>query len=806
MIKWAKDDRSLLSFIEKTKENMNTMDSNIVENELMSSGKVKNCSNNRITIRLPDEIRQLQKVPSSSSEMITARTGIAHNCCNINSMQEQKKYQKKIKATRKIVPPSTSSSHDNIDQDMNTIVSMSDIESSEFASTFFRSNFPLSSSSSSSSCTTPSTTVSAATTSTTPLSSSFHNKMMKQKKIFKQCGSHHLNNHNHPSRPILVGYAFGPKKMNTMSVVMAEASMAVSTVVTHILPKTNHNLATTTSTIANDIPCNHHKKKNLVMKNKKRRSAQEQNKNVADNAGTHASSSSEEMYYCDVNDNEEDSNMMKRQKSNPIIEEQRHKHCNGSDNNYNSCNDDLQSQSYYTHSLHDDDVDENGNDADDHDDKYDESSVNTHTTEVDSMISNSCITATTSSSVTTTTNTTAISCIFPSNKNTNNNGTTTSTKSPAKYIQIPQHYQPMRVSFVPLDLNSPLEEQHGGKFDAILHKMTEDILCKSQLNTTIIDDTTSTKSTLEPHEKDAMKRIKRLLEYKNDHPACCLVDHPSNVEAVMSRSNIAQRLTQCLRGITTKSGIRVFTPRYLVLQPNNCNDNENGNIKKQIENAPFTYPVIIKPLTAAGTAESHRMGILLSHHGISKVQNTNNSIIQEYANHDGKLYKVYVLGNRVWVFPRPSLPNLPMGKDMINVGNGNITHHYVDFDSQRPYPTLCDFGVTTSSNDDLNDINTNKNGDDLSVTSEEIRPVADCIRRAFGLELFGFDIIVTKTKSDQYQQHHISKSKCRKKKMYVVDVNYFPSYKEVTNFSELLAQYLAQCGIEGRVRSFESER
>ncbi len=761
----------------KEKREINTMDTNIIEGELSSGRKdERSSSNNRITIRL-------QRVPSLS-EIITNRTGRPDTTHDCNSTQEEQNYHEK-KTTRIMVPPSYSSSHANVDQDINTIVSISDVES-----------------------TTP------------PLSSSFHSLTKKQKQPSNQCDSHHHN--NHPSRPILVGYAFGPKKMNTMSVVMAEASMAVSTVVTHILPKSNHNLATSTSsptsttTIVSDITRNHHKRKSLLMKKKRRRLVQEQNNFFANNT----TSSNEEMDYSDINDNEEDSNVMKRQKTkNAVIEkEQKHKNCDGSDNNYNNGNDELLSQSYHTLSLqdgddYDDDVDEN--DADDHDDKYDESSINTHTTEVGSMISNSCITATTSSSVTTTTNTTAISYIFPSNKNNNDNGLTTSTKSPAKYIQIPQHYQPMRVSFVPLDLNSPLEEQHGGKFDAILHKMTEDILCKSQLNTAL-DDTTSTKSTLEPHEEEAMKRIKRLLKYKNDHPACCLVDHPSNVEAVMSRSNIAQRLAQCLRGVTTKNGTRVYTPRYLVLQQNNCNDNENkiANIKIQIENAPFTYPLIIKPLTAAGTAESHRMGILLSHHGISKLQNTNNSIIQEYANHDGKLYKVYVLGNRVWVFPRPSLPNLPTGGDLINLGNGNLAHHYVDFDSQRPYPTLCDFGVTTSSIDDKNDIKTNKNVDNLSVTSEEIRPVADCIRRAFRLELFGFDIIVTKTKSDQHQQHHTtdstntvsSKNECNKKKMYVVDVNYFPSYKEVTNFSELLAQYLAQCGIEGRVRSFESER
>ena len=43
-----------------------------------------------------------------------------------------------------------------------------------------------------------------------------------------------------------------------------------------------------------------------------------------------------------------------------------------------------------------------------------------------------------------------------------------------------QHH-PIRVSFVPVDLDTPLEEQHRGKFDVILHKMTKEILCMSKM-------------------------------------------------------------------------------------------------------------------------------------------------------------------------------------------------------------------------------------------------------------------------------------------------------------------------------------
>ena len=78
------------------------------------------------------------------------------------------------------------------------------------------------------------------------------------------------------------------------------------------------------------------------------------------------------------------------------------------------------------------------------------------------------------------------------------------------------------------------------------------------------------------------------------------------------------------------------------------------------------------------------------------------------------------------------------------------------------------------------------------VTADEIRPIATALRRAFQLELFGFDILVTENEADGQRA------------MVVVDVNYFPSYKEVSSFPSLLAQYLTQRAVEGRMQSVAS--
>mmetsp|Transcript_18951 Transcript_18951/g.38107 ORF Transcript_18951/g.38107 Transcript_18951/m.38107 type:complete len:354 (+) Transcript_18951:267-1328(+) len=265
--------------------------------------------------------------------------------------------------------------------------------------------------------------------------------------------------------------------------------------------------------------------------------------------------------------------------------------------------------------------------------------------------------------------------------------------------------------------------------------------------------------------------------------------------ALMSRSDIAEMLSKCLTGVTTRSGIPAGTPSYFVA-------NSSGDIhrvEELLDRAPFTYPIIVKPLPAAGTKASHHMLVVLNRRGLRRVQFP--CIVQEYANHDGRLYKVYVLGDTVRVFPRGSLPNLPRGERLHTTASKNRNknrqedhHHpgYVEFDSQRPYPKLSDFGVrevhswqdadnnatgapaavsptahssakrlrvTISHRVTLQDtaaqqreqeapVHQNKHSNAKLVTADEIRPIATALRNAFGLELFGFDILVTSNNDD----------------------------------------------------------
>ena len=405
--------------------------------------------------------------------------------------------------------------------------------------------------------------------------------------------------------------------------------------------------------------------------------------------------------------------------------------------------------------------------------------------------------------------------------------------------------------------------------DLILHKLTEDILCVSILaktthpelqdlaqfanetelekvisRSTQNDDDDMGRAISSP-DQASIRRVYRLVRFQRDcgssgvqgrlqnHSAKLVVDDPVCVQTLMSRADIAMTLQRCLRGVRSASGNLVDTPPFAVVDDRNqknynrkrdakkTDDVNNANspssslsredIQAILDEAGLRFPIIVKPLTAAGTKASHAMAVtmdldgLLSALGDKKSTNIQQPcLLQQYCNHDALLYKVYVLGDHVSVHKRRSLPNLPATTGPLAVP---YSRNVVDFDSQRPYPRLTDFGfdeaaaaaaaVGPVAPRPMNGQSTPSVPvlpPKVQITVEQVQPIVDSLKAAFGLELFGFDILVTAASAvddaGKSDSKHSDVSSGGVRKLLVVDVNYFPSYKEVSNFPALLAKYL----------------
>ena len=739
---------------------------------------------------------------------------------------------------------------------------------------------------------------------------------------------------------IIVGYAFGPKKMETMGLIMAEASKALST---FVAPTMSADALATMMTTQQQSSTS----LDLCDESSMATTAATTLTNHA-MAGVGGDENARGHYF---SDNEEDARSFSSTRSSSVISQR-------SQRGGGICGGGIQltflpDSSGFVHLFR---TTSTGVGAEG-DQSVAGSSVTTMATTVSPYWKHGASSSSCSSMA------------FPSSSPLNKDKTQVKRKSfSSRYSsssgnnELQRH--PIRVSFVPIDLDTPLEEQHGGKFDVILHKMTEDILCMSNMFRSRIqlhnsaepdgggwlegeaDDeemdisgledmhasmrqtgvmpidpmmdatnpsdphTYSRPVTMSRHQARAVRRIRRLREYKQTaHPSCVIVDSPTNILAVISRKDMADVLSKCLSDVSTKGGIPVRTPRFRVVEegeefnvalerePGNSSEPtpiQNQYLADEIDSAGFEYPLIAKPLTAAGTKSSHHMGIVMARDGLRRLKTP--CLLQEYANHGGKLFKVYVLGDSVWVFARQSLPNLPIGEreviseeddrghkriqnDKSGREDAQLPFHrsrrtesyveferpagsrcYVEFNSQRPYPKLSDFGITeaienipkesnpyediaTSEKEfskplhySLSDTNEgcaqdsspsskkqrldrhtlesccdsgyspmaiSEKSPDLAsfVTVDEIEPVTTALRAAFGLELFGFDVLV---KHDKHKHNMGVELGNDDKEILVVDVNYFPGYKEVSNFPSLLAQYLTQKAVESRVRNLDS--
>jgi hypothetical protein len=214
-------------------------------------------------------------------------------------------------------------------------------------------------------------------------------------------------------------------------------------------------------------------------------------------------------------------------------------------------------------------------------------------------------------------------------------------------------------------------------------------------------------------------------------------------------------------------------------------------------------------------------------------------VIQEYIDHNGRFYKVYVIDKEVMVFQRNSLPNLTLTAHEDHPETcteckrpDGVHSRSLAFDSRYKYPTFEDFYEHRSlpslpSGEDLEGSDSGpaararrrEDGDGASprgagATSQEssesvsegagvggvpnngFRVASNCedhlrsrfakaaeiVSDGFSLTLFGFDVIIpVYDKSPELDKDT---------QLVIIDINFFPSYKEIPDFPDKLCKYM----------------
>lgn len=94
----------------------------------------------------------------------------------------------------------------------------------------------------------------------------------------------------------------------------------------------------------------------------------------------------------------------------------------------------------------------------------------------------------------------------------------------------------------------------------------------------------------------------------------------------------------------------ITVPKQLVIKK------DPFSIPDAVNRVGLTLPIVAKPLVVDGTAKSHELSLAYDQRSLKKLEPP--LVLQEFVNHGGALFKVYIVGEASKVVRRFSLPDV----------------------------------------------------------------------------------------------------------------------------------------------------
>lgn len=273
------------------------------------------------------------------------------------------------------------------------------------------------------------------------------------------------------------------------------------------------------------------------------------------------------------------------------------------------------------------------------------------------------------------------------------------------------------IYLIPVDLQRPLINQ--GPFHCLLHKI-------------YTDDWNH-----------------QLLDYKSKYPNVIIIDSPDAIKRLHDRISMLDVVTQVpLSPFQVTFGV----PKQIVV------DDNVDNAHSQLLNANLSFPVIAKPLVADGSAKSHELSLVFNAQGLMKLRAL--LVLQEFVNHGGVVFKVYVAGNQVKCVKRGSLPDISSEMEM---------------ESQAQEGILSFSQISNLAMPDDKDTNCLEKAEMPPLDFVEF--MAKELRQILTLHLFNFDMIRDGTRLEE-------------NRYLIIDINYFPGYAKLPDYESMLTDFL----------------
>ncbi|KAF3641167.1 Inositol-tetrakisphosphate 1-kinase 1 [Capsicum annuum] len=287
------------------------------------------------------------------------------------------------------------------------------------------------------------------------------------------------------------------------------------------------------------------------------------------------------------------------------------------------------------------------------------------------------------------------------------------------------HARDRGVDFIQIDLTKPLIEQ--GPFDCVIHKLYD------------------------------AEWKKQLEEFSLKSPTTFIIDPLNAIDKLQNRVTMLEFVNE-LKIQNLGTPLQVFV-----------SDESSEALQDAMTREGLKFPVIAKPLIADGAANSHQMSLVLNQNGLTKLDPP--IVLQEFVNHGGVIFKVYVAGDHVKCVKRKSLPDI--NEEKLNTSSSENLISFSRISNFAPQ--------NQSDRESYAEMVEAMEMPPLSFVNE----VASRMRDALKLRLFNFDMLRDSRIGTRYL---------------LVDINYFPGYAKAPEFETMLTDFFIDIAHKKRSR------
>ncbi|CAK9145307.1 unnamed protein product [Ilex paraguariensis] len=273
------------------------------------------------------------------------------------------------------------------------------------------------------------------------------------------------------------------------------------------------------------------------------------------------------------------------------------------------------------------------------------------------------------------------------------------------------------IDLIKIDTSKPLIDQ--GPFDCVIHKL---------------------------YGKDWKNQLE---DYSAKDPNVLIIDPPEAIERLHNRIS----MLEVVKGLEIENKTASFgIPRQIVIY------DAKTVAELEIEREGLKFPVIAKPLVADGSAKSHKMSLVFNNDGLNKLKPP--IVLQEFVNHGGVIFKVYVVGEYVKCVKRKSLPDVTQEKLGI-------------LEDSLSFSQISNLNCIEKMDDKYYKMMKNLEDAEMPPISF-IVDIAKGLREAMKLQFFNFDVIRDTSVGNKYL---------------VIDINYFPGYAKMPGYESVLTDF-----------------